>query len=181
MGITLVGLLRTGLRAEEATRGPGAFGTAEHPGLRHYVHYTAKGQLRSCPDMGSSPTGVLASGAPDGDHFDLRSALEVDGGPQVRPVRTRRRPLARTEARSSRGLGWVRRSRRRPRSWPDAHGRPAELATLPPVAPVLAPGRTAGCPSGQRERSVKPSAQPTLVRIHHPPPAARTAPDQRKR
>jgi hypothetical protein len=27
----------------------------------------------------------------------------------------------------------------------------------------------AGCPSGQRERSVKPSAQPTLVRIQHLP------------
>src|SRR5580692_9168050 len=31
--------------------------------------------------------------------------------------------------------------------------------------------RTAGCPSGQRERSVKPSAQPTLVRTQHLPPA----------
>src|SRR5713101_7974825 len=30
---------------------------------------------------------------------------------------------------------------------------------------------TAGCPSGQRERSVKPSAQPTLVRTQHLPPA----------
>src|SRR5215831_17965996 len=29
---------------------------------------------------------------------------------------------------------------------------------------------TAGCPSGQRERSVKPSAQPTLVRTQHLPP-----------
>src|SRR5215469_11668436 len=28
----------------------------------------------------------------------------------------------------------------------------------------------AGCPSGQRERSVKPSAQPTLVRTQHLPP-----------
>src|SRR5215470_17064109 len=28
---------------------------------------------------------------------------------------------------------------------------------------------TAGCPSGQRERSVKPSAQPTLVRTQHLP------------
>src|SRR5437899_5195447 len=27
-----------------------------------------------------------------------------------------------------------------------------------------------GCPSGQRERSVKPSAQPTKVRILHLPP-----------
>jgi hypothetical protein len=34
----------------------------------------------------------------------------------------------------------------------------------------------AGCPSGQRERSVKPSAQPTLVRIQHLPPPAKTAP-----
>ena len=34
---------------------------------------------------------------------------------------------------------------------------------------------TAGCPSGQRERSVKPSAQPTLVRTQHLPPPAETA------
>src|SRR5581483_8588620 len=33
--------------------------------------------------------------------------------------------------------------------------------------------RKAGCPSGQRERSVKPSAQPTLVRTQHPPRPAR--------
>src|SRR6185312_3259802 len=33
----------------------------------------------------------------------------------------------------------------------------------------------AGCPSGQRERSVKPSAQPTLVRTQHLPPPAETA------
>src|SRR5690349_4766196 len=32
----------------------------------------------------------------------------------------------------------------------------------------------AGCPSGQRERSVKPSAQPTLVRTQHLPPPAKT-------
>ena len=42
------------------------------------------------------------------------------------------------------------------------------------------PGRReAGCPSGQRERSVKPSASPTLVRIQDLPPPAETAPDQR--
>src|SRR5205823_7144832 len=35
---------------------------------------------------------------------------------------------------------------------------------------------TAGCPSGQRERSVKPSAQPTLVRTQHLPPPGKTAP-----
>src|SRR6476660_5214901 len=40
---------------------------------------------------------------------------------------------------------------------------------------------TAGCPSGQRERSVKPSAQPTLVRTQHLPPPAETAPWLRKR
>jgi hypothetical protein len=34
---------------------------------------------------------------------------------------------------------------------------------------------TAGCPSGQRERSVKPSAQPTLVRTQHLPLPAETA------
>ena len=26
------------------------------------------------------------------------------------------------------------------------------------------------CPSGQRERAVNPSASPSVVRIHHPPP-----------
>src|SRR6266571_7492026 len=40
---------------------------------------------------------------------------------------------------------------------------------------------TAGCPSGQRERSVKPSAQPTLVRTQHLPPPAKTASGLRKR
>jgi hypothetical protein len=39
----------------------------------------------------------------------------------------------------------------------------------------------AGCPSGQRERSVKPSAQPTLVRTQHLPPPAKTARTLRKR
>jgi hypothetical protein len=34
----------------------------------------------------------------------------------------------------------------------------------------------AGCPSGQRERSVKPSASPTLVRIQDLPPPPETAP-----
>src|SRR6266568_8641101 len=43
---------------------------------------------------------------------------------------------------------------------------------------VLSGRLTAGCPSGQRERSVKPSAQPTLVRTQHLPPPAKTAPDQ---
>src|SRR3954449_6293135 len=38
-----------------------------------------------------------------------------------------------------------------------------------PVAGAIR--RRAGCPSGQRERSVKPPAQPTLVRTQHPPPA----------
>ena len=36
-------------------------------------------------------------------------------------------------------------------------------------------GIQAGCPSGQRERSVKPSATPSVVRIHHLPPPAKTA------
>src|SRR6266508_6618742 len=45
---------------------------------------------------------------------------------------------------------------------------------------TVARGSLAGCPSGQRERSVKPSAMPTVVRIHYPPPPARTTPDQRK-
>src|SRR5690348_11620276 len=40
---------------------------------------------------------------------------------------------------------------------------------------------TAGCPSGQRERSVKPSAQPTLVRTQHLPHPGKTACWLRKR
>jgi hypothetical protein len=40
---------------------------------------------------------------------------------------------------------------------------------------------TAGCPSGQRERSVKPSAQPTLVRTQHLPHPGETARWLRKR
>ena len=40
---------------------------------------------------------------------------------------------------------------------------------------------TAGCPSGQRERSVKPSAKPTMVRTHHLPPPAKTVRTLRKR
>src|SRR5579864_9109052 len=40
---------------------------------------------------------------------------------------------------------------------------------------------TAGCPSGQRERSVKPSAQPTLVRTQHLPHPAKTPRWLRKR
>src|SRR6266567_2954536 len=44
------------------------------------------------------------------------------------------------------------------------------------LQPAVLSGRfTAGCPSGQRERSVKPSAQPTLVRTQHLPPPAKTA------
>src|SRR5690606_4269002 len=39
---------------------------------------------------------------------------------------------------------------------------------------------TAGCPSGQRERSVKPSAQPTQVQILDLPPAGEEASDQQK-
>ena len=35
----------------------------------------------------------------------------------------------------------------------------------------------AGCPSGQRERSVKPSAQPTLVRTQHLPPPLEMGPE----
>src|SRR5450432_3567296 len=39
----------------------------------------------------------------------------------------------------------------------------------------LARRHEAGCPSGQRERSVKPSAKPTLVRTQHLPLPAETA------
>ena len=44
-----------------------------------------------------------------------------------------------------------------------------------------APRHTAGCPSGQRERSVKPSAQPTLVRTQHLPHPGETARSLHKR
>ena len=44
---------------------------------------------------------------------------------------------------------------------------------------VRGDGIQAGCPSGQRERSVKPSAQPTLVRTQHLPPPAQMARDRR--
>src|SRR4051812_5819618 len=80
--------------------------------------------------------------------------------------------------------GWVHpalgdRNSLRQRSPPPPTPDPPWLA-----APLPAPGilpcagtpeprhpHTAGCPSGQRERSVKPSAQPSLVRIQHLPPA----------
>ena len=58
--------------------------------------------------------------------------------------------------------------------------RPGCLESHPGALPV-ADGLQAGCPSGQRERSVKPSAQPTLVRTQHLPPPAETAPWLRKR
>src|SRR6266567_9285985 len=46
------------------------------------------------------------------------------------------------------------------------------------LQPAVLSGRfTAGCPSGQRERSVKPSAQPTLVRTQHLPLPREIAPD----
>src|SRR6266702_147511 len=40
--------------------------------------------------------------------------------------------------------------------------------------------RSAAIPVGREKRSVKPSAQPTMVRIHHLPPPAETARGQRK-
>jgi hypothetical protein len=48
---------------------------------------------------------------------------------------------------------------------------------------AMPPGKDgmAGCPSGQRERSVKPSAKPTLVRTQDLPPPAKTARPLRKR
>src|SRR5689334_1196414 len=56
--------------------------------------------------------------------------------------------------------------------------RPRSPVRPPPVPCILLhrrrhDRRTAGCPSGQRERSVKPPAQPTLVRTQHLPPPAR--------
>src|SRR5207253_1749038 len=55
--------------------------------------------------------------------------------------------------------------------YPDRIGVPIRYGCVPsPVSPVTDGRLTAGCPSGQRERSVKPPAQPTLVRTQHPPP-----------
>ena len=53
--------------------------------------------------------------------------------------------------------------------------RPVASSALSFTVPPGEDGPTAGCPSGQRERSVKPSAQPTLVRTQHLPPPAETA------
>jgi hypothetical protein len=41
--------------------------------------------------------------------------------------------------------------------------------------------RSLAIPMGWAKRSVKPSAQPTLVRTQHLPPPVKTAPDQRAR
>src|SRR4051812_23094837 len=45
------------------------------------------------------------------------------------------------------------------------------MTPRPFALPGYPSARTAGCPSGQRERSVKPPAQPTLVRTQHLPPS----------
>src|SRR5271165_6963385 len=62
--------------------------------------------------------------------------------------------------------------------WPPADGGVVGVATTRVVRYsslcCLTRRRPAGCPSGQRERSVKPSAQPTLVRTQHLPHAAKT-------
>src|SRR6266704_2393678 len=62
--------------------------------------------------------------------------------------------------------------------WSAAQPYPAYGAVASSVILAMPPAlrHTAGCPSGQRERSVKPSAQPTLVRTQHLPPPAETAP-----
>src|SRR6266545_1143218 len=60
---------------------------------------------------------------------------------------------------------------------------PCQACILPRVPSALRSTTLAGCPSGQRERSVKPSAQPTLVRTQHPPPQPHSSktPAQRPR
>src|SRR5207245_11761410 len=74
-----------------------------------------------------------------------------------------------------------RRTRHDPRSPAKARPayRPVSSWAILAMPPALR--HTAGCPSGQRERSVKPSAQPTLVRTQHLPPPAKTARWLRKR
>src|ERR1700728_4323666 len=68
------------------------------------------------------------------------------------------------------------------RSWPSARrysgrtaagrsaSQPLAMSAILLSAAAAVRRCTAGCPSGQRERSVKPSAQPTLVRTQHLPP-----------
>jgi hypothetical protein len=61
--------------------------------------------------------------------------------------------------------------------WPAyTSGRVLGYSSLCRQRRLVRPGSgTAGCPSGQRERSVKPSAKPSLVRTQHLPPPAETA------
>src|SRR6266496_2876485 len=67
--------------------------------------------------------------------------------------------------------------------WSAAQPYPAYRAVASSAILAMPPAlrHTAGCPSGQRERSVKPSAQPTLVRTQHLPLPAKTARWLRKR
>src|SRR5271170_4671470 len=68
---------------------------------------------------------------------------------------------------------------RRDRGWERIAGRsasqPLAMSAILLSAAAAVRRYTAGCPSGQRERSVKPSAQPTLVRTQHLPHPAKTA------
>ena len=57
--------------------------------------------------------------------------------------------------------------------WDGRMGRPDLMSAILHCA--VRGWRQAGCPSGQRERSVKPSAQPTLVRTQHLPLPAEAA------
>src|SRR6202034_2479457 len=65
----------------------------------------------------------------------------------------------------------ARHAERADRAPDDAAERAGRVTVMPCLGLFLrcCPARqcTAGCPSGQRERSVKPSAQPTLVRTQH--------------
>jgi hypothetical protein len=77
--------------------------------------------------------------------------------------------LGASEVRCSPGRGWVEGWRGRAAGWGGKRRCPLSF-TVPSER-----WHQAGCPSGQRERSVKPSAQPTLVRTQHLPPPAKTA------
>ena len=116
-------------------------------------------------------------------HSDPRPSADADASTRPRGpasatshrARSRRWRSPRTTTTGSRSPATSpRSSRRRPigdlsgvRSGP-RHGR---LSCLPPSSRPLSGRRhPAGCPSGQWERTVNPSAKPTKVRILHLPP-----------
>ena len=82
-----------------------------------------------------------------------------------------RSPFRHAEACRGGGIGGA--GRRDPARDKPVSRRPQKSAILLSVAARAED--TAGCPSGQRERSVKPSAQPTQVRTLHLPHAVSAA------